>query len=207
MPPKPRQKPPELKLKLRPAVLEKQDIAPRSPRPRLSVVPSLDIHPELSRAPVKLAVSLPDVAGPGLTANGGIGALEWSPAAPEAANAAAPAEGEREPEPATPSAPAAVPAPLRPREPDRKPAAVYAPRPEYPVVAQQRGIEGHVTLRLHIGADGKVDDVKVVECRGHVSFKRAAVRAVERWRFSPATQAGRPVALWCTKKLTFRIER
>ena len=93
------------------------------------------------------------------------------------AAAAASAHEPGEPEPAADSAPV----PLGPVE------AIY------PAAARAAGRSGVVGLELTVAADGSVADVKVTRPAGF-GFDEAAVAAVKRMRFRPATHDGRPVA-------------
>jgi protein TonB len=68
------------------------------------------------------------------------------------------------------------------------------------------GIEGTTLLRLHIREDGAVDEVIVGRSAGHVVLDQAAVEAVQRWRFEPARHEGRPVAVWVSLPIRFRLE-
>jgi TonB family protein len=75
--------------------------------------------------------------------------------------------------------------------------------PEYPDVARLAGIQGDVTLRILAGRDGSVGDV--VALSGPPVLARAAVHAVERWRYAPALVDGRPVDVVTTVTLAFRL--
>ena len=57
--------------------------------------------------------------------------------------------------------------------------------PVYPYRAQQAGIEGAVTLRFSVDADGRVQDVEVVEAKPKRQFERAAIQAINKWRYQP----------------------
>jgi protein TonB len=57
--------------------------------------------------------------------------------------------------------------------------------PVYPYRAQQAGIEGSVTLRFSVDADGRVQDVEVVEAKPKRQFERAAIQAINKWRYQP----------------------
>lgn len=109
----------------------------------------------------------------------------------------------REPPPpvrAAPSPPAPVrftpvAAPPRPRGPTRGAQLVsLGEHPvEYPRAARRAGLEGRVGLRLRVGADGRVQDVRVIESSGHDMLDEAAVKAAWFWRFDPALENGRRV--------------
>ena len=68
------------------------------------------------------------------------------------------------------------------------------PRPKYPEVARRRGQQGIVLLEVSVQADGGVEMAAIVESSGYKSLDRAALCAVRRWQFRPATSLGFPVA-------------
>jgi protein TonB len=75
--------------------------------------------------------------------------------------------------------------------------------PDYPEIARQAGVEGNVTLRVVIGGDGAVVDVTPIS--GEPVLARAAMEAVERWRYSPEMVGGRPIGVVTTVTLAFRL--
>jgi TonB family protein len=75
--------------------------------------------------------------------------------------------------------------------------------PEYPDVARLAGIEGDVTLRIFVGRDGTVRNITSVS--GSPVLARAAIHAVERWRYAPALLQGHPVDVVTTVSLAFRL--
>ncbi len=72
--------------------------------------------------------------------------------------------------------------------------------PEYPRAAQRRNVEGKITLKLVINADGKVDSVEVVEAEKPGIFDKAAIAAAEKWVF----EAGKPTNDF-VKTITFKL--
>jgi len=64
-------------------------------------------------------------------------------------------------------------------------AAVERSAPEYPRGAERRGIEGSVTVSYAIDENGNVVDAVVVESTPSGVFDRAALAAVETWRYEP----------------------
>ena len=75
--------------------------------------------------------------------------------------------------------------------------------PNYPEVARLAGIEGDVTLRVLIGEDGTVRDLRPV--LGPPVLARAAMRAVEAWRYAPALVDGHPVDVVTTVTFAFHL--
>jgi periplasmic protein TonB len=79
-------------------------------------------------------------------------------------------------------------------------------QPDYPSGLIQREIEGSATIRVLIGADGRVREASVVRA-SHPDFGKAAVRqALKAWRFKPATRGDAAVEDWQTISITFVID-
>lgn len=77
--------------------------------------------------------------------------------------------------------------------------------PNYPALAQQRGWEGTVLLRLTIGANGSVTDVEIARSSGYDLLDAEAVAAVRTWRGTPARRGGRPVTTQELLPVWFRL--
>lgn len=71
--------------------------------------------------------------------------------------------------------------------------------PGYPLNAAERSLEGWVAVSYVVKTDGSVGDALVHDSNGVPALERAALKAVRRWRFEPATLAGRPVEQCHTK--------
>jgi protein TonB len=65
--------------------------------------------------------------------------------------------------------------------------------PGYPGLAARLGEQGTVVLRMYIGADGRVTYVEVLQSSGYARLDNTAQAALEKWRFTPAMENGRPV--------------
>lgn len=65
--------------------------------------------------------------------------------------------------------------------------------PIYAFEAAARGEHGRVVLVAHVGPNGLVRGIDVVEGTGFPGLDRAAVAAVEKWRFRPAMKEGQGV--------------
>jgi periplasmic protein TonB len=78
-------------------------------------------------------------------------------------------------------------------------------KPAYPEVARRMGVEGSATLRILVNVRGQVEKIEVEKWSGHSSFGSAAVATAEKWRFAPPRQKGRPVPVWYTRTIAFRL--
>jgi protein TonB len=68
---------------------------------------------------------------------------------------------------------------------------ILQPKPEYPPLAKMARIQGTVRLEAIISKDGTIQDLKVVS--GHPLLVKAALEAVQRWRYQPTLLNGEPV--------------
>lgn len=94
-----------------------------------------------------------------------------------------------------------------PRVEARTPARpTHRPAPEYPALAQRRGIEGSVTVRLSIDERGRVTDAVVVESEPQGVFDTTALRAARQYRFSPAREGDRPVHSVLQQTIRFELQ-
>jgi TonB family protein len=76
-------------------------------------------------------------------------------------------------------------------------------RPVYPEVARIAGIEGTVSMRVLIGKEGKVEQLRVVS--GEEALRTAAMDAVRQWRYQPLLLNGEPVSVFTVVNLEFRL--
>jgi len=78
---------------------------------------------------------------------------------------------------------------------------------KYPVIAQETGIEGRVTVRFVVGKDGTVSDVRVVRSLDPSCDKEAVrvVKSLSKW--TPGRQNGRAVAVYYTVPVTFKLAK
>lgn len=79
-------------------------------------------------------------------------------------------------------------------------------RPRYPASARQSGWEGTVVVRVLIDSSGSPASVSVRSSSGKEVFDDAAVQAVQRWRFSPATRGGKPVSSYYDVRVRFSLD-
>lgn len=78
-------------------------------------------------------------------------------------------------------------------------------QPIYPAAEQRAGTEGVVTLRVLIGADGRVRQVERLASPSDAFWRATEARALSKWRFNPATRDGVPYESWKTMTVRFRI--
>ena len=125
---------------------------------------------------------------------------------PDARPAEQPRIIDEPPPPPPPSA--APPAPAAPAIADNDaPVPISQPPPNYPREALNRNIGGTVRVRVRVAADGSVERMDVAASSGNRFLDRAAMEAVRRWKFKPATRGGQPVSAEVIVPLEFNPGR
>jgi len=76
--------------------------------------------------------------------------------------------------------------------------------PVYPTAARSAGAQGVVIVEATIGADGKVQDAKVL--RSIPLLDQAALDAVRQWEFTPTRLNGKPVPVIMTVTVNFKLK-
>lgn len=76
-------------------------------------------------------------------------------------------------------------------------------QPPYPPSEQREGNDGRVSVRVRIGADGRVKEVRRVSATSDAFFRATERQALGRWRFRPATRDGVAEEGWKTMTVTF----
>jgi TonB family protein len=87
------------------------------------------------------------------------------------------------------------------------PQPVYDPRPAYPPWAERRRVTGAVVLDVLVDENGAVQDVKVLRgVKPDFGLDAAAVAAVRKWRYKPATKAGVRVKIKISVTVAFKLQ-
>ena len=63
----------------------------------------------------------------------------------------------------------------------------------YPPQAKADQIEGKVTVRYDVSAEGVIGNIEIVDSNPPGVFDEAVLAYVRTWRFAPATKNGKPV--------------
>lgn len=86
------------------------------------------------------------------------------------------------------------------------PRIIKSYQPPYPSAERNAGVEGTVSIRFLIGADGSVEDVTVTSSSGNANLDNAAVAACRKWRFTAAkNSSGLPVRCYASIPIIFKI--
>lgn len=85
------------------------------------------------------------------------------------------------------------------------PTCVYCPDPQYTDEAREAKVQGRVTLRVLVGADGRASQIQIVQGIG-MGLDDRSVQSVRSWKFTPAHDSGRrAVPAWITIEIIFHL--
>ncbi len=89
---------------------------------------------------------------------------------------------------------------------DDPPRPITPIKPVYPDIAQEAGIEGQVLVQCFIDEKGRVKETIVVKGIPNTGLNESAVQALRKTRFRPAKQRERPVGVWITIPINFKLQ-
>lgn len=87
------------------------------------------------------------------------------------------------------------------------PEMIYEETPLYPEEAKEKKLEGIVYIKALIDKSGTVVDAKVSKTCGTELLDKAALAAAYKCKYKPAVQKGKPVAVWVTYKVEFKLDK
>lgn len=80
---------------------------------------------------------------------------------------------------------------------------VHQIKPNYPPLAKQARIQGHVILQAIINKQGQVENLRLVS--GHPMLAPAAIEAVKQWKYKPYLLNNEPVEVETTVDVNFSL--
>jgi TonB family protein len=88
---------------------------------------------------------------------------------------------------------------------EKKPKPLSIPAPKYPESARRAGIEGDVIIKVLVNIDGSILDARIFISSGFQELDSAALEASMKAKFEPAKQFGRPVKVWVSIPVKFKL--
>lgn len=99
-------------------------------------------------------------------------------------------------------------APLPERRNAEQPAyAPDNPSIHYPVLANIRGVEGRVTVRVEVLSDGRPGKMWLKQSSGSGILDQDALAQLKTWRYLPARRNGQPVSAWIDVPVLYRLSQ
>ena len=85
------------------------------------------------------------------------------------------------------------------------PVKTVNPQPQYTEIARKARVQGVVIVQAIIDKQGNVTDVKLLKGLG-MGLDQAAMEAMKKWKFEPATLNGKPVSVYYNLTVNFRLQ-
>jgi periplasmic protein TonB len=90
------------------------------------------------------------------------------------------------------------------KDADERAQITKKPQPDYTREARRNGIQGFVTLKVLLSADGKVSRIRVLKALPG-GLTENSIRAACKIQFKSALKDGQPVSVWLTVEYAFRL--
>lgn len=87
------------------------------------------------------------------------------------------------------------------------PKLIEAEKLEYPLEAEEMGIEGLTNITMEITKQGDVDQARVVKSSGSEILDNAALDYVKKLKYDPAREEGKPVNIWMSLVIDFTLKK
>lgn len=87
----------------------------------------------------------------------------------------------------------------------KAPEKLHSPPPQYTEIARKARIQGVVIVEAIVDKTGSVTNVKILKGLP-MGLDQAAVDAIKRWKFKPATLNGRPVDVYYNLTVNFQLQ-
>lgn len=84
------------------------------------------------------------------------------------------------------------------------PVILFQPEPEYSEQARKAMLQGTVVLEVVVDTTGKTRNIKLLRSLG-LGLDEEAIKAVEHWRFKPATKDGKPIPVFINAYVGFHL--
>ncbi|MEM7352366.1 MAG: TonB family protein [Acidobacteriota bacterium] len=86
-----------------------------------------------------------------------------------------------------------------------RPARVHAPQPQYTEVARRARIQGTVIMRAVIDPHGNVTELELLKGLP-MGLSDASIETAKQWKFKPATLRGKPISVYWTLTVHFKLQ-
>jgi len=90
---------------------------------------------------------------------------------------------------------------------DSPPIPVNKLPPIYPNSLLGKGIGGRVLISCMVDAEGRISNTAIKQSSGHAELDKAALNAVIKWKFKPATKGGKKIKANCVVPFNFEVKK
>ncbi|NIO27858.1 MAG: TonB family protein [Candidatus Latescibacteria bacterium] len=87
------------------------------------------------------------------------------------------------------------------------PQAILSPKPAYPQMARDVGMEGFVLMKVYVDKKGNVKKWEVMKAEPTgLGFEEEVIKVIPNWKFTPAIQQNQPVGAWIAVPFNFEFK-
>ena len=90
---------------------------------------------------------------------------------------------------------------------DSPPSPVSKTQPAYPGSLLKKGIGGKVLVTCVVDDSGRVVSTSIKMSSGHPDLDKAAINAVNKWKFKPGMKAGKSIKATCVVPFNFEVKK
>lgn len=90
---------------------------------------------------------------------------------------------------------------------DSPPTPVSKTQPTYPSSLLKKGVGGKVLITCTVDATGRVISTTIKQSSGQPELDKAAINAVNKWKFKPGVKGGKPVKATCVVPFNFEVKK
>ena len=95
---------------------------------------------------------------------------------------------------------------MKPWDDSQEQIPLFRVEPKYPIDYARRRKSGWVKLGFTISDFGTVTETKILDSQGGSGFEKSSLAAIEKWRYAPKFEDGKPIAAYATVQLDFMID-
>ena len=90
---------------------------------------------------------------------------------------------------------------------DSPPSPVNKAQPTYPGALLKKGIGGKVLVTCVVDDTGRVVSTSIKMSSGHPDLDKAAINAVNKWKFKPGMKSGKSIKATCVVPFNFEVKK
>ncbi len=95
---------------------------------------------------------------------------------------------------------------MKPWDDNQEQTPLFRVEPKYPKSYLSRRKSGWVEVGFTVSEAGTVTNAEVLKSHGGTGFEKSSLAAVEKWRYAPKFENGKPVTGYSTVKLSFLVK-
>lgn len=95
---------------------------------------------------------------------------------------------------------------MKPWDDSQEQMPLFRSSPLYPMDYAKKGKSGWVKVGFTISDFGTVKEAKILDSKGGSKFEKSSLVALEKWRYAPKFEDGKPVEAYATVQLDFKVD-